>query len=600
MSNNKGKQTKTRLISMKKGKVIIFSILIYMLIGGIFLISCELKGNGLGLDIDKDKIKGSEDTEAEKSEDASQTQTIEDAEFFLELKNRQKNKNPLSDIRVRKAIFYAIDRERIIKELLGGYGKVLNSLFLKDSMYYFPAWKEYSHNLDKAKSFLSDAGYGVDNPLYITIGASDDSNSRKIIEEFIKEDLKKIGINIWIFNKSPREWYLEYIKKGDYELGVWALYTNEGGRLENYFCSDKIPPRETSDNKDCYNFYWYEREEVDQYLQGFYEEGDIERKKELIRDLQEKLAGDAVILPLYSRLFSVAYNKKIKNVDIDLRDNLFFKNIEDWDIEYSGDTDEEDKNMIVGYKQEPYTLNPLILDSIYTGYINNLIIKGLWEKNEEGEYKPVLVEEQLSSGGESDVERTLKVKIKLKDYIYWSDGTPITSEDIECTFKSIMEDTDATDIFKDYKNIKEIEVINEKEFSIVFRDYYDDWRGLFSIIFPKSIMEKDEKISGLFKSDIIGCGPYKLKEWVKGEYILLERNEYYFGEQPKIDSIKFLFDSDINHLIDMLKEGEIDILSIPVDLELMKNLEENKDINLLVKEGNLWEHLALCLKPKEE
>jgi len=605
MSNNNVKQTKTRLISMKKVKIIIFSILIYMLIGGIFLISCEFEGNGLRLDIDEDKINISEDKpnnkEGAEPGDENQVSDIEDAEFFLELKNRQKNKNPLSDINVRKAIFYAINRERIVEELLGSYGEVLNSLFLKDSMYYFPAWKEYSYDLDKAKSFLSDAGYGIDNPLYIIIGASGDSDSRMIMEEFIKEDLKKIGINIWIFNRSPREWYLEHIKKGDYELGIWALYTNEGGRLENYFCSDKIPPRETNDNIDCYNFYWYENEEVDQYLQEFYKENDLESKKNLIRDLQEKLAGDAVILPLYNRLLSIAYNKKIKNVDIDLRDNLFFKNIEDWDIERNGDLDEEDKNMIVGFKQEPYTLNPLIFDSIYTGYISNLIIKGLWEKNEEGEYRPALVEEQLPPPmGKSGAESTLKVKIKLKDDIYWSDGTPITSEDIGYTFKSIIEDADVSDTTEDYKNIKDIEIINEKEFNIVFRDYCDDWKGLFSIMFPKSIMEKDEKVSSLFKNDIIGCGPYKLKEWVSGEYILLEKNEYYFGEQPKIDNIKFLFDSDINSLIGMLEKGEIDILSIPVDLELMKNLEENKDINLLVKEGNLWEHLALCLKPKEE
>ncbi len=39
-------------------------------------------------------------------------------------------------------------------------------------------------------------------------------------------------------------------------------------------------------------------------------ESDTEKKKELFKDLQDILAQDAVILPLYSRLFSIAYNNK--------------------------------------------------------------------------------------------------------------------------------------------------------------------------------------------------------------------------------------------------------------------------------------------------
>jgi len=50
----------------------------------------------------------------------------------------------------------------------------------------------------------------------------------------------------------------------------------------------------------------------------------------------------------------------------------------------------------------------------------------------------------------------------------------------------------------------------------------------------------------------------------------------------------------------MLKAGEIDILSIRPDLILMKNLEENEDLDLLVEPGNVLEHLAISLKPVEE
>ncbi len=177
------------------------------------------------------------------------------------------NKNPLNDINIRKAIFYAIDRERIVNELLGKYGEVLNSLFDKNSYYYNPSWSEYDYDLNKAKESLSKAGYGVDNPLYITIGATSDNDAEQIIEEMIKEDLDKIGIKLWIFNKSSEEWYQDYVEKGDYELGIWSIYNFDGSSLNYNFSSEKIPPLATDENKNCENFYWYENAK----LMEFYE-----------------------------------------------------------------------------------------------------------------------------------------------------------------------------------------------------------------------------------------------------------------------------------------------------------------------------------------
>jgi len=49
----------------------------------------------------------------------------------------------------------------------------------------------------------------------------------------------------------------------------------------------------------------------------------------------------------------------------------------------------------------------------------------------------------------------------------------------------------------------------------------------------------------------------------------------------------------------MLNNGEIDLLNINFDLELMRRLDENEDLNLWVKPGNMLEHIAICLKQVE-
>lgn len=575
----------------KSKRKIILTVLLILIFISIYMYSCEYNDLGLFNTL----LDGKEETGNEKNVDNKLD--IGSKEFFLELKNKQKNKNPLNDVNVRKAIFYAIDREKIVNELLGEYGEVLDSLFAKDSYYYYPAWSEYNYDLDKAKESLSKAGYGVDNPLYITIG-SGDTISRQTIKKMIKEDLDKIGIEIWILDESSEEWYPDCVMKGNYELGILSIYNFDGSILNYHFSSDKIPIYETDENKNCGNFYWYESLDADEILMRAANESNTGKKKELFQDFQDILAQEAVILPLYSRLISIAYNnKKIENIDINIKNNRIFFNIENWVLSGKEQENKDETNeVVIGDKWENFKL-PNLFD---TNYISNLVLKGLWEINEKGDYEPVLVEENYVSFNDIIASiPSLEKRVTLKDKIFWQDGIPITSEDVKYTYDTILENDSIMDINEDYSKIEGIEIINKKEFNIVFKENVKDWKKLFSIIFQKGALE-DMDIYNFSVEDILASGPYKIAEYVNGEYLLLEKNDFYFGEAPEIDNIRILFDTDFNNLVSMLKDEEIDLLNIKYfDLELMRNLDENEDLNLWVKPGNMLEHLAICLKPVE-
>ena len=574
----------------KSNKKIILTVLLILIFISIYMYSCEYNDLGLFTTLDGEE-------EINNGKNVANELDIGSKEFFLELKEKQKNKNPLNDINVRKAIFYAIDRKRIVNELLGGYGEVLNSLFTKDSYYYNSSWSEYNYDLNKAKEFLSKAGFGVDNPLYIIIG-SDDRISRKTINKMIKEDLDKIGIKIWILNEPSKEWYQDCVMKGNYELGVWAIKNFDGSSLNFNFSSGKIPIYKTDENKICENFYWYNNPDIDEILMRTAKESDTGKKKELFKEFQDTLASDAVVLPLYSRLVSIAYNnKKIKNIDISIKNNKVFFNIENWILPNKEQTGEDKINeVVVGYEGENYILpNPFDLN-----YISNLVLKGLWEINEKGDYEPVLVEEDYVSSNDIIASiPSLETNVTLKDKIFWEDGSPITSEDVKYTYDAILENDSIVDNNEDYSKIEGIEIINEKEFNIVFKENFKDWKKLFSIVFQRGSLEGKD-INSILIGEIIASGPFKIGECVDGEYLLLEKNEFYSGKVSGIDNIKILFDTDINNLISMLKDGEIDLLNIKYfDLDLMRNLEENEDLNLWVEPGNMLEHLAICLKPVE-
>ncbi|MBA7482414.1 hypothetical protein ES707_17900 [subsurface metagenome] len=575
---------------IKLNKIIRPAVLLALMLISIFMYSCEYNDLGLFTTLDDEEETGN-------GKNAVKDLDVNSKEFFLELKGKQKNKNLLDDVNVRKAIFYAIDREKIVNELLGEYGEVLDSLFAKDSYYYHLVWSEYNYDLGKAKEFLSNAGYGVDNPLYITIG-SGDTISRQTIKKMIKEDLDKIGIEIWILNKPSEEWYQDCVMKGNYELGILSIYNFDGSILNYHFSSDKMPIYKTDENKNCWNFYWYESLDADEILRRAANESDTGKKKELFQDFQDILARDAVILPLYSRLFSIAYNnKKIESIEINIKNNRIFFNIENWVLSGKEQENKDEINeVVIGDKWENFKL-PNLFD---TNYISNLVLKGLWEINEKGDYEPVLVEEDYVSFNDIIASiPSLEKKVTLKNKIFWQDGTLITSEDVKYTYDVILRNDSIKNIDEDYSRIERIEIINEEEFNIVFNENVKDWKKLFGIIFQEGSLE-DMDICNFSVEDIIANGPYKIAEYVNGEYLLLEKNDFYFGEAPEIDHIRILFDTDFNNLVGMLNDEEIDLLNIKYfDLELMRKLDENEDLNLWVKPGNILEHLAICLKPVE-
>ena len=371
---------------------------------------------------------------------------------------------------------------------------------------------------------------------------------------------------------------------------------------------------ETDTNKNCNNFYWYSNPDFDLSMDTLLKEDNLDKKIEINGQMQKILSDDAIVLPLYSRIYAAAYNKKLSDVEIDTLNGSVFKNIAGMDINVesttktkskSGSTENDGniKSLVAGYEQEPYVLNPFIPDSIYREYINSLIVQGLWKKTGPDKYEPVLVESVTvegmdRSGKNTSLRNSLKASIKLKNDIYWQDGEPIIADDVVATINAIKSDVTLTFADKNYGIIKSIEKTGDKEFVVTFNEFDSNWEQLFNYIFPAKLLQ-DNKISSIFSEDIFGSGPYKLKEWKKGEYVLLEKNSYYWGEKPLINEIKFLFNSDINYLVGMLQEGNIDILSIPADLELMKSIEEDENLNLEVAPGYLFEHLAICLKPEQ-
>ncbi len=254
-------------------------------------------------------------------------------------------------------------------------------------------------------------------------------------------------------------------------------------------------------------------------------------------------------------------------------------------------------NLTVGYDQEPDILNPYIVggDLAATGDM----VQGVFDKPYE--IQPDLsIAPQLADGDPKVVsEEPLIIEYRLKDGLQFSDGEPLTSADAKFTFDQIMDPNNNIITREGYDKISKFETPDDRTVRITFSEPYAPWKdvisGSYAFILPKHIYEGKDFNKAL-NNEVVGSGPFKLREWNKGQSIVLEKNENYWGDEPAIDQITFRFIPDTNTLNTSLQSGEVQFINPPPDIGLKQKLEGYQGVNVDIAAGTVWEHIAFNLE----
>lgn len=231
----------------------------------------------------------------------------------------------------------------------------------------------------------------------------------------------------------------------------------------------------------------------------------------------------------------------------------------------------------------PTTINPILNKDKSVGYIMNLIYDGLFEIDENYNVEQRLVEKYTkSSDGKS-------INIKLNSDAVWHNNKEVTSSDVSFTVDLIKKTNDSP--YADLvKNIESIHISDSKNFTINLKE--NDPFAIDKLTFPIVSKErlgnlKTDEVSQ-YKYNLLGNGPYKIKDYVDRKYIILERNEEYFGNLPenrKEIFVKLVPDKESQ--TEMVLALDSDIASI--DLSELSKFEKKKEFNVTNYEGRDYE-----------
>ncbi|MDF2837879.1 MAG: nickel transporter substrate-binding protein, partial [Paenibacillus sp.] len=150
-------------------------------------------------------------------------------------------------------------------------------------------------------------------------------------------------------------------------------------------------------------------------------------------------------------------------------------------------------------------------------------------------------------------ENGLTWTVTLRGDVVFTDGKPLTAEDVKYTFEKAGSSGAAIDL----TNLKEIEISGNAIAFKLGKPQSTFLNELATIGIVPAHAHGDD-----YASKPIGSGPFKLVQWDRGQQLIVEANPDYYGDKPAFRTITFLFLAE-DAALAAAKAGTVDMAYIP-------------------------------------
>jgi len=219
--------------------------------------------------------------------------------------------------------------------------------------------------------------------------------------------------------------------------------------------------------------------------------------------------------------------------------------------------------LVIGMQQEPEILNEAVNTMVAGVYVCNLVFSKFVKHDDRMELVPDLITEipTVENGGISSDHLTYTYH--LRPDAVWHDGKPVTSADVEFTYRVMMHPDINVETRQGWDIIDRVETPDPHTVVFHLSEVYANFVG--DCFYDESVLPEHLLGASLgpgfqrapFHRAPVGSGPFVFREWVAGSHITLAANSDYYGEGPYLDEIVIVFVPDGNSLLVRLETGEI-------------------------------------------
>lgn len=241
----------------------------------------------------------------------------------------------------------------------------------------------------------------------------------------------------------------------------------------------------------------------------------------------------------------------------------------------AGDLGQHGGRLVASLHSDPKTLNPVTAVDAYSKQIIGLLFADLVHINPYTEHsEPALAKSwKASSDGKH-------YTLELRRGIRFSDGYPFNADDVVFSFKVYLDEkihSPQRDLLEVQGTPIQVRKLGPLQVEFDLPEPYAAAERMFDgvRILPQHLLQRayeDGKISQVWgmsttPTEVAGLGPFRLKQYVPGQQIVVERNPYYWkadssGNQlPYLDEIAFLIVPTEDAEVIRFQAGDIDVIN---------------------------------------
>jgi peptide/nickel transport system substrate-binding protein len=216
---------------------------------------------------------------------------------------------------------------------------------------------------------------------------------------------------------------------------------------------------------------------------------------------------------------------------------------------------------------DPGALNPALTTSVPTHIVTGPMFSGLVAHDFAFNPVPDLAERWSIA----DDGRTYT--FELAPHALWHDGRPVTAADVQFTFEEVLLKYHGRTRAALGQNLEAVEARDAHTTVFRFKEPYAPFLALVDVvnapILPRHVYATGELVKHPANSAPVGSGPFKFKEWARGDHITLVRNDDYFkAGKPYLDRIVVRIMPDAAAATIAFEKGEVDYFLFPPPHEL--------------------------------